>query len=125
MLLDVKGEVILLNFGWVGFVVALSVTLVLDFKGLTNLFQMEVLLPTSDSFLTWPIIQIFAMGLLIFIAQMNANVVFRCAQNQCLQSQRKLPTLFSRKILWKKNELDSWTHLAMCSDSKLLQWGHC
>ena len=104
MLLDVKGEVILLNFGWVGFVVALSVTLVLDFKGLTNLFQMEVLLPTSDSFLTWPIIQIFAMGLLIFIAQMNANVVFRCAQNQSLLSQYYLlfsvEKFYGRKMNW-------------------------
>ena len=92
MLLDVKGEVILLNFGWVGFVVALSVTLVLDFKGLTNLFHMEVLFPTSARFLTWPIFQIFAMGLLIFIAQMNANVVFRCVHNQCLFSTEQFCT---------------------------------
>ena len=72
--LDVRSEVILINFGFVGFVVGLVSSLILDIDNLKSVLTDGI---TMDNILISPLIQILAMGLLIFVSQMLMNILFR------------------------------------------------
>ena len=99
----VAGEVILFHFGWVGFLVGGCVSAVIDINNLISVIQKESY--STESFLTSPLMQIVASGVLVFIAQMNMNVLFKietAAVGMLLQTTTSILFAFAFQILLYK-----------------------
>ena len=99
----VAGEVILFHFGWVGFLVGGCVSAVIDVNNLISVIQKESY--STESFLTSPLMQIVASGVLVFIAQMNMNVLFKietAAVGMLLQTTTSILFAFAFQILLYK-----------------------